>query len=222
MLATRAGYCGGSAADPTYGKVCKDGDFSNYAEAIQVTFNPAQLSYKSLIDIFYFAYDGAVRFPRTPSAAPLRRATTPVACRPALPKRQYAPVIFAHDSAQRAAAEFAVADATRRYGQIATVVEEVYQDSGRAFWDAEPYHQKWKLQRRRELMLALELTDTDGLFSRAATALNAFAGGALSADDTRQRLRALVHDGELTEDVYDAVAKLLESKPASAPGAWRR
>ena len=177
------------------------------------------MSYATLLDA-YFGYDGAVRFPRSGSQAAQRPSTVPlVARRRASPKRQYAPVIFAHDATQREAATKALA---RIEGGIATVVEDVYQASGTAFWDAEPYHQKWKLQRRRELMLALALPNELALFGPAATTLNAFAGGALDPATTRQRLRRLVEERQLDAESYEAVQKLLESQQASAPGAWRR
>ena len=91
-----------------------------------------------------------------------------------------------------------------------------------SFWDAEPYHQKWKFQKRRELMLALALPDEDGLLGSAATTLNAYAGGAIDAAMTQQRLQSLVDRGELDLDVFEAVTRELESSPATAPGAWKR
>jgi len=146
-------------------------------------------------------------------------SSPPVARRRASPKRQYAPVLFAHNDAQRAAAKAALA---KFDGGIPTGVEDVYQASGTSFWDAEPYHQKWMLQKRRELMLALALPNEQGLLERAATVLNAFAGGALDATATRQRLQALVERGLLGEGPYEAVLDVLLSKPASAPGSWHR
>ena len=182
-------------------------------------FDPSLLSYAALLD-WYFDYDGAVTFPRTGPASQLRRASSPTAPRRrASPKRQYAPVLFAHDGGQRAVAESALA---KLDGESATLVEDVYRTTGKSFWDAEPYHQKWKLQKRRELMLALALPSEQGLLGAAATALNAFAGGALDCAATRQRLQALVEHGQLEAKAYEAVLELLESKPASAPGAWRR
>ena len=212
------GYSGGVAADPTYEKVCRNADFNDYAEAIQIDYDPTHLTYEALLE-FYFNYDGAVQFPRT-GVAPSRKSTAqPVARRLAKAKRQYAPVIFTHDATQRAIAESALA----QVGECATVVEDLYQGSGKSFWTGEPYHQKWKLQKRTELMTALALPDEEALIDgRAATALNAFAGGARDAAATRQRLRLLVEQGYLGAGSCDAVTKLLEGKPVSAPGAWRR
>jgi len=213
------GYCGGKAADPTYAKVCRDPLYKDYVEAIQIDFDPSLLSYTSLLDV-YFDYDGGVKFPRAGGKEPHRMSSSPpVARRRASPKRQYAPVLFAHNDAQRAAAKAALA---KFDGGIPTGVEDVYQASGTSFWNAEPYHQKWMLQKRRELMLALALPNEQGLLERAATVLNAFAGGALDATATRQRLQALVERGLLGEGPYEAVLDVLLSKPASAPGSWHR
>lgn len=188
-------------------------------------YDPAQLSYSALLDS-YFSYTGGVQFPRVKSTGAQRnpRTVPPLAASARFRlKRQYAPVVFTHDDIQRAAAESALASVRQRYGDdVVTLVEDLYQDSGTSFWDAEPYHQKWKLQKRRELMLALALPDEDGLLSGAATTLNAFAGGAIDAAMTRQRLQSLVDQGELDVDVFEAVTLELESSLATAPGAWKR
>ena len=194
-------------------------------EALQVDYDPLQLSYSALLDQ-YFSYTGGVQFPRVKSTAAQSnpRTAPPLAASARFRvKRQYAPVVFTHDDIQRAAAESALAGVRQRYGgDIVTVVEDVYQDSGMSFWDAEPYHQKWKFQKRRELMLALALPDEDGLLGSAATTLNAYAGGAIDAAMTRQRLQSLVDRGELDLEVFEAVTRELESSPATAPGAWKR
>lgn len=197
--------------------------YNDYVEALQIDYDPVLLSYPTLLDA-YFSYDGGIRFPRSSTHQQKRkRAASPLAtsqrCRP---KRQYAPVIFTHDKAQRAAAETAIANVEERYGEIATVVEDLYQASGTSFWDAEPYHQKWKLQKRRELMLALELPTESALLGRAATILNAFAGGAIDAAMTRRRLKLLVNQGQLEDGVFEAVGAELQAKAARAPGAWKR
>src|SRR5579884_1681714 len=50
-----SGYTGGHAAHPTYKQVC--GGDTGHAEAIRVTFDPGQLSYDDLLDIFFATHD---------------------------------------------------------------------------------------------------------------------------------------------------------------------
>jgi len=50
-----SGYIGGHVADPTYRQVC--GGDTGHAEAIKLGFDPAQLSYGDLLDIFFATHD---------------------------------------------------------------------------------------------------------------------------------------------------------------------
>jgi peptide-methionine (S)-S-oxide reductase len=50
-----SGYTGGDAANPTYRQVC--GGDTVHAEAIRITFDPEQLSYDDLLDIFFATHD---------------------------------------------------------------------------------------------------------------------------------------------------------------------
>ena len=49
------GYTGGTLADPTYHDVCTDR--TGHAEALQVTFDPAKISYDQLLDHFWQMHD---------------------------------------------------------------------------------------------------------------------------------------------------------------------
>lgn len=115
--------------------------------------------------------------------------------------RQYSSILFYHDEAQRAAAEAALS--TRPH--VSTTLE-----AAAPFWEAEPYHQKWLLQRKRPLMLALGLTSYDDLLGPAATVLNALAAGKLRYDTALERLEVLVAADELDVDAYDKVKSLIQ------------
>lgn len=49
------GYTGGSKPNPTYQEVC-NGD-TGHAEAIQITFNPIQISFETLLEVFFHLHD---------------------------------------------------------------------------------------------------------------------------------------------------------------------
>ena len=97
-----------------------------------IDFDPAVISYEGILDAFFRCHD---------AAAGGR-------------SRQYASIIFAHDESQLAAANKAVAE---RPG-VKTTVEEAVGERG-LFWVAEAYHQKWLLQRKRPLFLALGMME---------------------------------------------------------------
>jgi len=115
--------------------------------------------------------------------------------------RQYASIIFAHNDEQYAEAERAL-DALPR---AATTLERVS-----PFWTAEPYHQKWLLQRKRPLMLALGLTSVDDLLGPAPTILNAAAAGKLRPKVALARLEVLMEDGMLVPSAFAALGEILE------------
>src|SRR5262245_17416491 len=52
---TAAGYLGGTLANPTYQDVCTDQ--TGHAEVVQVTFDPAKVSYEQLLNVFWEMHD---------------------------------------------------------------------------------------------------------------------------------------------------------------------
>lgn len=114
--------------------------------------------------------------------------------------RQYASVIFTHDDEQVAVAAEAIAARPR----VSTVAEPAS-----PFWVAEAYHQKWLLQRKRELFLSLGLMDTDALLGAPATVLNAAAAGKMAPATAVRRLEQMARAGELSSDTVTAVANVL-------------
>jgi len=115
--------------------------------------------------------------------------------------RQYSSIIFCHDEGQRRSAERAVAARPR----VSTSIE-----AGQPFWVAEPYHQKWLLQRKRPLMLALGVqTPEELLCSPAATVLNAAASRRLTPSKALQRLQVLVEEGKLSLQTLEDVRAAL-------------
>ncbi len=124
VSAVQSGYIGGAVPNPTYKAVCSGS--TGHAEAIRVTFDPAQLSYGDLLDVFMATHD----------PTQLNRQGNDVGT-------QYRSAIFPLDDAQRAAAEAAIARANAEHGakdgkSVVTTIE------GPAQWyPAEDYHQEY-------------------------------------------------------------------------------
>ncbi len=55
VISTRVGYTGGDFAQPTYKDVCSDR--TGHAEAVEVEYDPAKLSYEKLLDVFWENHD---------------------------------------------------------------------------------------------------------------------------------------------------------------------
>ena len=116
-----SGYIGGAGANPTYKAVCSG--TTGHAEAIRVTYDPAQLTYGDLLDIHMATHD--------PSQ--LNRQGNDVGT-------QYRSAIFPADEAERAEAEAAIArwNGDHPGSSAVTTIE------GPAPWyPAEEYHQEY-------------------------------------------------------------------------------
>ncbi|HZT80157.1 MAG TPA: peptide-methionine (S)-S-oxide reductase MsrA [Gemmataceae bacterium] len=116
----QSGYAGGHTPNPTYQQVCTG--MTGHAEVVQVTFAPAVLSFRELLDVFFAFHD-----PTTPNRQGADVGT------------QYRSAIFYHSPEQKRVAEQAVAElnASGAWGRPA--VTEVV--PLREFYPAEDYHQ---------------------------------------------------------------------------------
>ena len=122
VLNVEPGYSGGHLPDPTYEQVC-DGD-SGYAEVARVTFDPAVISYRELLEVLFSTHD-----PTT-----LNRQGADVGA-------QYRSVVFFGDEAQRAEAEKIIKELTDEKVFRNPIVTEVA--SLGAFYPAEDYHREY-------------------------------------------------------------------------------
>jgi peptide-methionine (S)-S-oxide reductase len=117
---TEVGYEGGSRANPSYEDVCSH--TTGHAEVVEVTYDPDQVSYERLLDVFWAKHD----------PTQLNRQGWDFG-------DQYRSVVFVHDEEQRAAAEASRArEQANRKRPIVTVVEPA-----QTFWPAEDYHQQY-------------------------------------------------------------------------------
>lgn len=117
-----SGYMGGHTARPTYRDVC-DGN-TGHAEVVQIEFDPSQLSFHDLLDVFFTIHD-----PTT-----LNRQGNDVGT-------QYRSAIFHHTPEQKRVAEEVIADLTARKVWSDPIVTKVTPVT--TFHEAEAYHQDY-------------------------------------------------------------------------------
>jgi peptide-methionine (S)-S-oxide reductase len=122
VVDTAVGYEGGSMPNPTYRDVCTDE--TGHAEVVQVTFDPARVSYDRLLDVFWENHDPTQKNRQGPDVG-----------------TQYRSAVFFHSDAQRQAAEASKERlaASGRYAR--PIATEIVPAS--TFWRAEDYHQRY-------------------------------------------------------------------------------
>jgi peptide-methionine (S)-S-oxide reductase len=122
VTSSTVGYAGGKTANPTYQDVCTDG--TGHAEVVEVEFDPAQISYEQLLDVFWANHDPTTLNRQGPDVG-----------------SQYRSVIFYHSPAQRDSAEASKAkmDASGKFRRpVVTQIEPVP-----TFYRGEEYHQRY-------------------------------------------------------------------------------
>lgn len=122
VKSTTVGYTGGTAKNPTYQQVCSDG--TGHAEAVEVEFDPAQVSFEQLLNLFWEIHDPTTKNRQGPDVG-----------------SQYRSAIFYHDAGQQAAAQ-ASKEALEKSGKFRRpVVTEIM--AAPEFYSAEDYHQQY-------------------------------------------------------------------------------
>jgi len=122
VASVESGYMGGKTPKPTYDEVC--GGSSGHAEVVQVTFDPAALSFEDLLGVFFTIHD-----PTT-----LNRQGNDVGT-------QYRSAIFYHSPEQKRHAEEVVAKLAKEKLFSAPIVTEIAPAS--QFHLAEEHHQEY-------------------------------------------------------------------------------
>jgi peptide-methionine (S)-S-oxide reductase len=123
VVDTVVGYTGGQKDHPTYGEVCSG--MTGHAEAVQISFDPARVSYEELLGVFWTIHD------------PTRGIWQGLGI-----GSSYRSAIFYHTRVQKAAAE-ASKERVERSGMFGgrPVATEIVPAS--TFWRAEEYHQRY-------------------------------------------------------------------------------
>ena len=117
-----SGYSGGKTVNPTYRQVCNDN--TGHAEAVQLTFDPAKISYREILEIFFSVHD--------PTNLNKQGADSGT---------QYRSAIFYNDEKQKATAEEVIRKLDKeRIWNKPIVTQLVPLDK---FYPAEEYHQDY-------------------------------------------------------------------------------
>lgn len=148
VIRTRVGYTGGTTKAPKYH------DLGDHSEAVQIDFDPEQVSYEALLDVFWKSH------------SPTHRSWS----------KQYRAAVFFHDEEQERLANKTrnlLAEGTERKIQTAVL-------PATPFYLAEAYHQKYRLQLEGSLAREFRAmySDHEGFInSTAATRVNSYLSG---------------------------------------------
>lgn len=113
----KSGYAGGQVPNPTYEQVC--GKRTGHAEVVQVTFDPAEISYRDLLEVFFTIHDPTTKDRQGNDVGP-----------------QYRSAIFFHSPEQERVAREELAKAQSHWSDpIVTELQPLD-----VFWPAEAYH----------------------------------------------------------------------------------
>src|SRR5271170_3163271 len=122
VISTRVGYIGGKTENPTYKQVCTDG--TGHAEAVEVEYDPAKLSYDKLLDVFWENHDPTQLNRQGPDWG-----------------TQYRSAIFFTTPEQEAAAKASKETLENSHRFSKKIVTQVV--PAETFYEAEDYHQQY-------------------------------------------------------------------------------
>ncbi len=122
VSSAQSGYAGGHVAHPTYEEVC--GKRTGHAEVVQVTFDPARLSFADLLRVFFTIHDPTTKDRQGADIGP-----------------QYRSIILTHGDEQEATAKAIIAEITAAGLWMRPIVTEIIPLT--EFWPAEPEHDNY-------------------------------------------------------------------------------
>ena len=123
---TAVGYTGGALQNPTYEDVCTS--TSGHAEVVQVEYDPVEVSYEKLLDVFWNNHNPTTLNRQGPDIG-----------------KQYRSAIFYHTPEQHAAADKMKAELDRSHVFGKPIVTEIV--PAEKFYRAEDYHQQYLAKR---------------------------------------------------------------------------
>lgn len=122
VVSTRVGYTGGHKANPTYREVCAHK--TGHAEAIEVTFDPSEVSFEDLLDVFWNIHNPTTLNRQGPDVG-----------------SQYRSAVFYLNEEQRHQALKSKENLDKSEKFRSPIVTEITEAT--EFWEAEEYHQQY-------------------------------------------------------------------------------
>ncbi len=122
VWSTRVGYTGGSAVNPSYEQVCRGN--TGHAEAVEIAYDPEQISYDELLDVFFSIHNPTTRDRQGPDIG-----------------HQYRSAVFYLNAGQKEAAVAKILELNRSGKFPAPIVTEIV--PAKTFYPAEDYHQDY-------------------------------------------------------------------------------
>ena len=122
VWSTRVGYTGGSAVNPSYEQVCRGN--TGHAEAVEIAYDPEQISYDELLDIFFSIHNPTTRDRQGPDIG-----------------HQYRSAVFYLNAGQKEAAVAKILELNRSGKFPTPIVTEIV--PAKTFYPAEDYHQDY-------------------------------------------------------------------------------
>jgi peptide-methionine (S)-S-oxide reductase len=172
------GYAGGTKKNPTYHSL------GNHAETVQIDYDPSEISYRELLQVFWTGHD------------PTYQSWS----------RQYASIIFAHDSEQQRLSVESKSQAEHERGKKAYTEIVEY----RGFTMAEEYHQKHSLRQFSAFYEELNriYPSFDGFVSSTAVArVNGYLGGEGSYEELQKEADSLGLSSARKEELLKLVQR---------------
>jgi len=122
VISATSGYAGGATENPTYEQVCSHD--TGHAEVVEVEFDPTQVSYEHLLDVFWSNHNPTTRNRQGPDVG-----------------SQYRSVVFYHSPEQKAAAEKKMEELDKSGRFPRPIVTQI--EPAPPFYRAEEYHQQY-------------------------------------------------------------------------------
>jgi peptide-methionine (S)-S-oxide reductase len=122
VKSTMVGYTGGLRANPTYSDVCTD--LTGHAEAIQLQYDPDEVTYEELLKVFWSIHNPTTRNRQEPDVG-----------------SQYRSVIFYHTPEQELSAKRTIEELEKSERFSNRIVTEIVPAT--IFYKAEEYHQRY-------------------------------------------------------------------------------
>jgi peptide-methionine (S)-S-oxide reductase len=122
VLSAESGYAGGKTLNPSYEDICAKG--TGHAEVIEVTFDPAKVTYRTLVEYFFKMHDPTQVNRQGPDVGD-----------------QYRSVIFTHSAEQKKTADDVKIGLTLSKAFARPIATQI--EPAPKFWRAEEYHQKY-------------------------------------------------------------------------------